>query len=63
MGLTEELGAHVQQCSGTVAKSSAVISDIVARLAACFEHGGKLTSFAETAGAQPMLNISLQVRK
>jgi D-sedoheptulose 7-phosphate isomerase len=42
MGLDEELDAHVAAIQGTVAESSAVISDVVARLCICFERGGKL---------------------
>lgn len=42
MGIDDELSAHVAAVQGMVARSSAVISDIVARLASCFEQGGKL---------------------
>lgn len=42
MGLDDELAAHVEAVRGTVAGSSAVIADIVARLCACFEQGGKI---------------------
>ena len=42
MGLDEELAAHVEAVRGTVAGSSAVIADIAARLAICFDRGGKL---------------------
>jgi D-sedoheptulose 7-phosphate isomerase len=42
MGLDDELAAHVDAIRGTVAGSSTVIADIVARLCACFEQGGKL---------------------
>jgi D-sedoheptulose 7-phosphate isomerase len=42
IGLDDELAAHVEAIRGTVAGSSAVIDDIVARLCACFEQGGKL---------------------
>lgn len=42
MGIDEELAAHVAAVQGMVARSSAVISDIVARLTSCFEQGGKL---------------------
>jgi len=42
MGIEDELTAHVAAVQGMVARSSAVISDIVARLASCFEHDGKL---------------------
>jgi D-sedoheptulose 7-phosphate isomerase len=42
MGIEDELTAHVTAIQGMVATSSAVISDIVARLASCFEQGGKL---------------------
>ena len=42
MGIEEELDAHVAAVKGTVAGSSAVISDIVARLCTCFKDGGKL---------------------
>jgi D-sedoheptulose 7-phosphate isomerase len=42
MGIEDELTAHVAAIQGMVARSSAVISDIVARLASCFEQDGKL---------------------
>src|SRR6266550_4566672 len=42
MGLDDELAAHVEAIRGTVAGSSAVIADIVAKLCACFEQGGKI---------------------
>ncbi len=42
MGLDDELAAHIEAIRGTVAGSSAVIADIVAKLCACFEQGGKL---------------------
>jgi D-sedoheptulose 7-phosphate isomerase len=42
MGLDEELAAHVAAIRGTVARSSGIIADIVARLCTCFEQGGKL---------------------
>jgi D-sedoheptulose 7-phosphate isomerase len=42
MGLDDELTAHIDAIRGTVAGSSAVIGDIVARLYICFEQGGKL---------------------
>jgi D-sedoheptulose 7-phosphate isomerase len=42
MGIEDELTAHVAAVEGMVARSSAVMSDIVARLASCFEQGGKL---------------------
>ena len=42
MGLDDELAAHVEAIRGTVAGSSAVISGIAARLATCFDQGGKL---------------------
>jgi D-sedoheptulose 7-phosphate isomerase len=42
MGIDDELAAHMAAVQGVVATSSAVISDIVARLASCFEQGGKL---------------------
>jgi D-sedoheptulose 7-phosphate isomerase len=42
MGLDEELAAHVAAIQDTVAKSSGVITDIVACLCSCFEQGGKL---------------------
>jgi D-sedoheptulose 7-phosphate isomerase len=42
MGIEDELTAHVAAVQGMVARSSTVISDIVARLASCFEQGGKL---------------------
>lgn len=42
MGLDEELAAHVAAVTGTVAESSAVIADIVARLGSCFAQGGRL---------------------
>jgi D-sedoheptulose 7-phosphate isomerase len=40
--LDEELATHIEAIRGTVAGSSAVIADIVARLSACFRKGGKL---------------------
>ena len=42
MKLEDELAAHVEAVRGTVAGSSAVIAEIVARLCSCFEEGGKL---------------------
>src|SRR5258708_31854578 len=42
MGIEDELIAHVAAVQGMVARSPAVISDMVARLASCFEQGGKL---------------------
>jgi D-sedoheptulose 7-phosphate isomerase len=42
MGLDEELAAHVAAVEGTVAESSTVIAEIVARLCVCFEQNGKL---------------------
>lgn len=42
MEIEDELTAHVAAVHGMVARSSAVISDIAARLASCFEQGGKL---------------------
>jgi D-sedoheptulose 7-phosphate isomerase len=42
MGIDEELTAHVAAVQGMVERSSAVISDIAARLASCFELGGKV---------------------
>lgn len=42
MRLEDELVAHVEAIQATVAESSAVITDIVARLCSCFEQGGKL---------------------
>jgi D-sedoheptulose 7-phosphate isomerase len=42
MGIEDELTAHVAAVEGMVARSSAVMSDIVARLVSCFEQGGKL---------------------
>jgi D-sedoheptulose 7-phosphate isomerase len=42
MGLDDELAAHVAAVAGTVAGSSGIIADIVARLWSCFDHGGKL---------------------
>jgi D-sedoheptulose 7-phosphate isomerase len=42
MGLDEELTAHIDAIRGTVASSSTVVSEIVARLCACFGRGGKL---------------------
>jgi D-sedoheptulose 7-phosphate isomerase len=42
MGIEDELAAHVAAVEGMVARSSTVISDIVARLASCFEQSGKL---------------------
>jgi D-sedoheptulose 7-phosphate isomerase len=42
MGLDEELAAHIEAVQGTVAMSSAVISDLVGRLCSCFEKEGKL---------------------
>lgn len=42
VGLDDELAAHLQAIQGTVSGSSAVISEIVARLCACFGQGGKL---------------------
>lgn len=42
MGLEEELAAHVAAVEGTVAGSSEVISELVARLCSCFEQDGKL---------------------
>ena len=42
MSIDDELAAHVEAIRGTVAGSSAVIADIVARLYSCFEQGGKL---------------------
>ena len=42
MELEDELAAHVEAVRGTVAGSSAVIAEIVARLYSCFEKGGKL---------------------
>jgi D-sedoheptulose 7-phosphate isomerase len=42
MGLDEELAAHVAAVQGTVAESSAVVSELVARLCSCFEQEGKL---------------------
>lgn len=42
MGLEDELAAHVAAIRSMVATSSAVISDIVARLSSCFAQGGKL---------------------
>jgi D-sedoheptulose 7-phosphate isomerase len=40
--LDDELAAHVEAIRATVAGSSAVIVEIVARLSACFKAGGKL---------------------
>jgi D-sedoheptulose 7-phosphate isomerase len=42
MGIDDEFAAHVAAISGTVAESSATIDEIAARLASCFEDGGKL---------------------
>jgi D-sedoheptulose 7-phosphate isomerase len=42
MGIDNELAAHVEALRGTVAGSSAVISAVTERLAACFNQGGKL---------------------
>jgi D-sedoheptulose 7-phosphate isomerase len=42
MGLDDELAAHVAALAGTVAGSSGIIADIVARLSSCFDQGGKL---------------------
>jgi D-sedoheptulose 7-phosphate isomerase len=42
MGIEDELIAHIAAVQGMVANSSAAIADIVARLAFCFEQGGKL---------------------
>jgi D-sedoheptulose 7-phosphate isomerase len=42
MGLGAELEAHVDAIRGMVSGSSGVISEIVAKLSECFEHGGKL---------------------
>jgi D-sedoheptulose 7-phosphate isomerase len=42
MDLDDELAAHIAALSGTVAGSSRIIADIVARLCACFNQGGKL---------------------
>ncbi len=42
MRIDDELTAHVAAISGTVAESSTIISEIAARISACFEHGGKL---------------------
>jgi D-sedoheptulose 7-phosphate isomerase len=42
MGLDEELAAHLEAVRGTVAGSSAVIEEIVAKLSDCFERGGKI---------------------
>jgi D-sedoheptulose 7-phosphate isomerase len=42
MGLDDELAAHLAAVAGTVAESSAIIEDIAARLAACFDRDGKL---------------------
>ena len=42
MGLDDELAAHLDAIRGTVAGSSAVIAAVAARLAACFDKGGKL---------------------
>jgi D-sedoheptulose 7-phosphate isomerase len=42
MGIDDELTAHLAAIQGMVARSSPLISDIVARLASCFEQGGKL---------------------
>ena len=42
MGIEDELSAHVAAVQGMVARSSAVLSNIVARLASCFEQDGKL---------------------
>jgi D-sedoheptulose 7-phosphate isomerase len=42
MRIHEELTAHVAAVQGMVERSSAVISDIAARLASCFERGGKV---------------------
>jgi D-sedoheptulose 7-phosphate isomerase len=41
MGLDDELAAHVEALTGTVATSSATIEAIVSRLCACFTAGGK----------------------
>ena len=42
MGLDDELVAHVEAIRGTVAGSAAVIDDIVTRISACFNQGGKI---------------------
>jgi D-sedoheptulose 7-phosphate isomerase len=42
MSLDHELAAHVAAVNATVARSSRVIAEIVARLCICFEGGGKL---------------------
>jgi len=42
MRLDEELAAHVAAIQNTVAGSSRIITEIVARLCRCFESGGKL---------------------
>jgi len=41
-GLDDELAAHIAAVEGTVADSSEIISEVVARLCSCFENGGKL---------------------
>ena len=42
MGLDDELAAHIAALTGTVAGAAGPIADVVARLCACFEDGGKL---------------------
>jgi len=42
MDLDDEVAAHIAALTGTVAGSSGIIADIVARLCVCFHQGGKL---------------------
>lgn len=42
MAIDEELAAHVEAVTATVADSSVLIDEIVSALSACFESGGKL---------------------
>ena len=42
MGLDDELTAHIEALTGTMEASSAVIAEVVARLAGAFRDGGKL---------------------
>jgi D-sedoheptulose 7-phosphate isomerase len=42
IGLDKELAAHIEAIRGTVARSPAVIGEIVARICTCLEQGGKI---------------------
>jgi D-sedoheptulose 7-phosphate isomerase len=58
--LEDEMSAHLEAIRGTVAGHSAVIDEIVTKLSACFEQGGKLLTCGNGGSAADAQHLAAE---